>query len=446
MSPTPALRPIILPAHQRLVLPNGLTLHLVPRGPLPLVAVRLVMRGGSAWDAKGKEGVADFSARLLRRGAAGKTADELSEAVEFVGASIGGWANEENTVVSLSTPSRHLEAMLGVLADLVLRPDFPQEEIDLARRRTLAQLSTDLDDPGVLADRALTRATWDQHPYGNDSTGSKRSLETLTRADLQAFMRDRIGPRVAHLYLVGEFDARAVRRSVDRLFGDWSGGPAVLAPVPAWKGLRLPGEVVIVNKPEQTQVQVRVGARGVGRGHPDHFPLAVVSTVLGGGFTSRLVTEIRVKRGLSYGAGCGFDMMTGAGTFSVSSFTKTETVGTLLDVALGEVDRMRKSGPLAKEVATVQRYISGLYPSRLETNEAISGVIADVEHYGLPADWIGTFRERISAVTVKEATAAAREHLFSDQRSIVLVGNADALAKKAKRYGPVSVVEPKDLA
>ncbi len=443
----PKLRPLKLPAHERRVLGNGLTVHLVPRGPLPLVAVRLVMRAGSAFDPAGRLGVADFAARLFRRGAAGKSADALSETIEFVGASMGGYANEETAVVSLSTPAKHLDAMLGVLAELVLQPDFPEAEVELSRRRTLAQIANELDDPGALVDRALVKALWGDHPYGHETVGVKKDLEGLTGDDLRAFHRERLGPRISNLFIVGDVDAERVLPVVERALGGWSGGPEFGPLVPDWTGPAQAGDVVIVDKPEQTQVQLRIGARGVRRGHPDHFPIVVMNTALGGGFTSRLVTEVRVKRGLSYGAGSSFDMMSGAGAFAVSSFTRNESVNALIDVALGEVAKMKAKGPTAREVASVQRYISGLYPGRLETNEAVAGALADVQHFGLPDDWIGQYRERLTAVTVKDAAAAAQAHLFGDgEKVIVLVGNAAALTPRVEKYGRVKVLKPADLA
>ncbi|MEW5737480.1 MAG: pitrilysin family protein [Myxococcota bacterium] len=439
------LRPLHLPPHEVRVLDNGLTLHVVKRSSLPLVAVRLVVRAGSAFDLPGERGVADFASRLLRRGAAGKSADEISEAVDLVGAALGGYANEENVVVSLSTPSRHLEAMLGILGQIVREPDFPEQEVELARRRTLAQLANELDDPGTLADRALSRAVWGHHPYAFESSGGKADVERLTRAQLVAFHRERFGPKVAHLFVVGDVDVEGVTEVIQRTLGGWAGGPPFAPEVPAWSGLEKPGEVVIVDKPEQTQVQLRIGAKGVRRGHPDHFPLVVMNAVLGGGFTSRLVTEIRVKRGLSYGAGSAFDMLSAGGSFTVSSFTRTESINTLIDVALTEVERMRAKGPSAKELATVQRYICGLYPGRLETNEAVAGAIADVVHYGLPQDWIASYRERISEVTVRQAAEAAQKYLFTGDRVLALVGNAEALKPLVSRYGPITVLRPTDL-
>ena len=439
------LRPLKLPPHEKRKLGNGLMLHLVPRGPLPLVAVRLVMRGGSVWDPAGRAGVADFAARLFRRGAGGRTADDLSEAIDFVGAAMGGYANEENVVLSLSCPSRHLEPMLELMGLLLLKPDFPEAELELSRRRTLAQLQNELDDPGALAERAWARAMWGNHPYGHETLGQKKSVEAMSRADLIDFHKTRLGPTLAHLYVVGDIDVDRVTTVSERIFGGWKGGPDFAPQVPDWAGPERVGQVIIVDKPEQTQVQMRIGAEGVKRGHVDHFPLTVMNAVLGGGFTSRLIREIRVKRGLSYGAHSSFDMMGNAGTFMVGSFTKTESINTLIDVALAEVRKMRTKGPTTLEVDTMKRYISGLYPSRLETNEAVAGSIADVQHYGLPEDWITGYRDRVNAVTAKDAARAAASHLFDTKRVIVLVGNAQKLASKVERYGRVNVVKPDEL-
>lgn len=439
------LRPLHLPPHEKRKLGNGLMLHLVPRGPLPLVAVRLVMRGGSVWDPPGRAGVADFAARLFRRGAGGRTADDLSEAIDFVGAAMGGYANEENVVLSLSCPSKHLEAMFELMGLVLLSPDFPEPEIELARRRTLAQLQNELDDPGALAERAWARAMWGNHPYGHETLGQKRSVEAMTRDDLLNFHRTRLGPVLGHLYVVGDIDVDRITTVAERVFGGWRGGPELAPLVPDWAGPDRAGHVIIVDKPEQTQVQMRIGAQGVKRGHTDHFPLTVMNAVLGGGFTSRLIREIRVKRGLSYGANSGFDMLGAAGTFLVSSFTKTESVNELIDVALGEVAKMRAKGPTTIEVDTMKRYISGLYPARLETNEALAGAVADVQHYGLPEDWISGYRLRVNAVTARDAAEAAQKHLFDDKKVIVLVGNAQALEPKVARYGQVSVVKPAEL-
>ncbi len=440
-----ALRPMTVPQPKTYTLPNGLTVHVVPRGPMPLVSVRLLIDAGSAFDAPGSKGVADFAARMLRRGAGGLSADALSDAVDFVAGTLGGFATDETLVVTMNAPTRALPEMLELMATITLRPDFPPSEVELMRRRTLAQIANALDDPGELAERALMRAIWGDHPYGYESEGRKVDIEKISREQLIAFHRERMGPRVANLYVVGDVDETQLRALIEKNFGGWSGGPAEAPVLPPFTGLARPGEVIVVDKPEQTQVQMRIGAVGVRRGHHDHCAIMAMNTVLGDGFTSRLVREIRVKRGLSYGAGSGFQMAKVGGSFVVRSFTKTENINTLIDVSLAEVRKMRLKGPTSRELANAQRYIVGLYPARLESNDAIAGTIADIVHYRLPPDHISTYRQRMMAVTLKVATAAAAQHLFDDRFTLVLVGNAAQLETKVKKYGRVSVLTQSDL-
>ncbi|MBK7858558.1 MAG: insulinase family protein [Archangiaceae bacterium] len=439
------LRPLRLPDRTVTVLPNGLTVTIVERGPLPLVAVRYITRAGSVFDPADRLGLAELTARLLRRGAGGQGAEELAESVDYVGASLGAWAGEDSFGLSLNTPVAHFDAMLDTLARVLRRPDFPEHEVALARRRTLAQLANALDDPDDLADRALVAAVFGQHPYGHETIGSKAHVEAMTRNDLVRFHRERLVPQGAHLFVVGDVDGKRALAAIERVLGDWSGENSGQLAVPVWSELARSGDVVIVDKPEQTQAQVRIAAKGVYRGHPDHSALMVMNSVLGGSFTSRLMQEIRVKRGLTYGAGSHFDQLAHAGTFAVSSFTKTETVPELIDVALAEVKKMRAKGPKPDELSSAQRYISGLYPARLETNESIAAALADMALYGLPADWVDQYRERIAAVTVKVAAEAAARHLPDDDQVIVLVGNAEQLKPQVEGYGRVSVVPAAQL-
>jgi zinc protease len=435
-----ALRPLHLPDHVKHTLPNGLVVHLLRNSALPLVSVRLMVRAGDVYDTEALQGTADFACRLMRRGAAQKTANQISDAIDFVGAALSGFANEENAVVAMSTPAQHFEPMLQLMAEVALQPSFETSELELMRRRTLAQLQNELDDPGSLAEKAISKAVWGEHPYGQESTGTLKSIAALDAAHLKHFHQTRFASNSAHLFISGDIYTDKVLKLIAASdFGQWKRASKSMPDIAKFEALAQPGKVILVDKPEQTQVQMRIGAMGIPRSHRDFFAASVVSAVLGGTFTSRLMQEIRVKRGLSYGAGCGFEMMSSGGTFSVSSFTKTERVKELLDVALGEVKKMRDKGPTASELSTVQRYISGLYPARLETNDGLLGAVADVVHHQLPDDFIRRFRANVVGVSVADAKRAARELLFADQRAIVLVGNAEALKPVASRFGEVLV-------
>lgn len=440
-----ALRPLSVPQSHTYTLPNGLKVTVVPRPQLPLTAARLVFRAGSAYDPPDRHGAADFASRLVRRGAAGIPGDQLADKIDFMASSISGWASEDQLGMVLGAPSKHLGATLELFAKMLIQPDYPEAEVELSRRRALASIANELDDPGSIAERALLRAQFGDHPYGHEVGGDTKDIKALSRADLVA-NHDRLSPGMGDLYLVGDVALDSALLTVEKYLGGWKAETVRLPEVPKWEGPARKGQVIIVDKPEQTQVQVRLGARGIPRGHRDHFAVSVMNTVLGGSFTSRLVKEIRVRRGLTYGVGCHFDMMAAAGTFGLNSFTKTESAVELVEIGLGEIAKMREKGPKAAEVESVQRYICGLYPARLETNEALAGALSDVQFYGLPSDWISQFRERISAVTVQQAAEAAGAHLpAASDTVLVLVGNAEALRKPFEKFGAVTVWKPSDL-
>jgi zinc protease len=199
------------------------------------------------------------------------------------------------------------------------------------------------------------------------------------------------------------------------------------------------GQVIIVDKPEQTQTQVRLGGMGFAKGTPELFPARVMNMALGEGFTSRLVNEIRVNRGLSYGVGSHFETLRAGGTFSISTFTKTSSTKEILEVALAETAKVRKGGITASELLRAKTYLAGLFPLRLETNEALAGARAELLLYGLGEDWIERYRERVHAVTLAQAREVAGKYLFAQPPAIVVVGNAKQVRKQVSRLGEVKV-------
>ncbi len=437
----PESRPLKLPAVRELATSSGLTVLTAERGPLPLVSMRLVLRAGSATDPKDKAGLADFTVRLLRRGTARMSADEIDEAIEFVGASLAAGVGEDLMSIYLTTPAEHFPAMLAVLGQLVREPSFPEKEVEQARERALAQFANDLDDPGTVADRAFNRALWGDHPYGHDVGGSVSSVRTFTRQDIERFHRERVGPKGALLVVVGAVKPELVAAEAEKAFAGWSGTEQLEPqPAPAVEGIAQAGKIILVDKPDQTQTQVRIGGPGYRLGHPDHFSATAMNIALGGGFTSRLVNAVRVERGLSYGVGSYFDTMSAGGAFAISTFTKTASTREIIDVSLGEVEKVRKGGLPAKELKSAQTYLAGLYPLRTETNESIASIMADIRVYNLGEDWVEKFRDRLRAVTPKQVKEAAGKYLFPSAPLIVLLGKASEVKKQLKGLGPVTVV------
>lgn len=440
------VKDIKLPAAERFVTKDGLQVVAVKRGQLPLIAIRLVSRGGSSTDPKSKRGIADFTARLMRRGTAKMTADQIDEAVEFVGATLSVGVGEDVFGCGATTPAEHLDRILDVMGQVIREPSFPENEVQSAKKRLLAQLSSQLDDAGAVADRAFARAIWGAgHPYAHESHGHRKDIESFTREDLVRFHRERLGPRVSTLYVVGAVDLSKLKLSVERAFAGWTGGPAEPPAVPEMTNLLNAGKVIVIDKPEQTQAQVRIAGPGFARGNPDTFPVTVLNTALGGGFTSRLVNEVRVNRGLSYGVGSHFAGLKAGGYFEISTFTKTASTKEIIQVCLEEVKKARDKGINARELNTAKTYIAGLYPLRFETNEAVAGALADLEVYGLGAEWIETYRSKLAAVTAKDTQTVAKKYLLADKPLIVVVGKASEIVPQLKGFGPVEVLKPSDL-
>lgn len=437
------LRPFKLPAQFETRTSSGLSVIVAPRGTIPLAAIRLTIPGGSSVEDPKKAGLADFTTRLLRRGAGGLDADAINEAVEFVGGSLDMGASEDQVDLVITTPSDHVPAMLTVLGKLVSAPAFEEREVSSARERTAARLANDLDDPGSVAERAFMRALWGSHPYGHSATPA--TVNSFTREDVVKFHRDWLGPKVSLLVVVGNVDPDAVHAAAEQAFGGWSGGPeSITVPTPR-EHAEQSGKILLVDKPDQTQSQVRIGAMTLQKTHPDYHAVIVANCILGAGFTSRLVDEIRVNRGLSYGVSSYVSPMRGGSTFGVDTFTKTSTTREIIDVALAQVEKLRAKGISEKELAKAKTYLCGLYPLRLETNESIAGGISDIRLSRLAPDWVERYRDLVQAVTREAAGAAAKKHLLRDPPVIVVVGKADEVAPQLKGLQPLQQLKVADL-
>jgi zinc protease len=440
---TTTLRDFALPPLREFETAGGLRVIVARRRGIPLATARLCTWAGSATDPARKRGLADFTATLLRRGTRRMRAEQVDEAIEFWGGNLGTAASEDFAALQVSGPVEHFPKLLNVFGQIVLEPGFPQREVVAARERLIAQIVNDLDDPAQVASRAVGRALWGDHPYGHPVEGSIRDVRTFTRSDAIGFHRKRFGPKASVLVIVGDIAEPAVRAAVEGTFGRWRGeaeGP------PALEKRESParqGEALLVHKPEQTQTQVRLAALAFPKGDPDSFPAEVLETVLGGVFTSRLMQAIRVERGLSYGANSSFDSYLAGGSLIVSTFTKTETTREIIEVALGEITKLREEGPTRGEMRAAQTYLAGLFPLRLETNEALAGAIGELKLYGLPEEWVTGYRRKITELIPEQIVQVARKYLAPDRFTFALVGDAPAVARQVRglirtRVRPIS--------
>jgi len=419
-------------------LANGATVVVARRPGVPLAAARLQVRAGAALDPPGRFGLAQMVAMVARRGAGARSGRRLDDLVESQGAHLSASADEDAAVYSLSAPVEALSSLLGPLVDLARAPSFPPAEFERLRRRELAALAHDADEPGLIADRAMLLEAYVGHPYGHAVEGRVKDMGTMRRADALAFHRRHYGPTLTTLVLTGPLDVGMALAEARRRLGRWK---ATVEDPPDWPSpAPAPRRVVVVDKPDATQTQIRLAAPGFPRRSPDYFPAAVANAVLGGGFTSRLVEAIRVNRGLSYGVRSRFAMSRSTGLFTLSSFTKNETAGELVQVALDEIARFRDEGPSAAEVERATSYLAGLYPMSLETHDQWADRLADLQLYGYGLDEVRDYRERVRAVTAAAAHEVGRRRFPADTGVILAVGPARQVVAQLERFGPVRVV------
>jgi zinc protease len=429
---------IVLPPIVRSRFPCGLRLVVAERPGVPLVAVRLVFQGGSSLDPKRRHGLAHLVAAVGRRGTRRRTGRQIDQLVESMGAELGVGVDEDASYLGLSTPVEHLEKVIDVLADVAGAPSFPVAELGRLRRRELASLQHDLDEPGVVADRALLAAAYDGHPYGHPAEGRLKDIAATRRADLVDFHRRHYGTSSAILVVVGPVRSPAVEELVRRRFGPWCREPTELPVIP--EPVFPERTVLVVDKPELTQAQIRIASPGFARSNPDYHPGLVASAILGGAFTSRLMEAIRVNRGLSYGVRSRFASSRVGGMFFISSFTKVESTGELIQVALDETRKFADAGPTAEELERTQNYLCGLHPLSLETHDQLAERLADLELHGLPHSEIATFRPKVREVTVDACREVARRHFPLGRAFVVVVGPAKQVARQLENLGPVMVV------
>lgn len=425
-----------LPAHEETRLGNGMRLVIAPRTELPLVSVELLVESGAADDPAGKKGLASFTAGLMRRGTKSRSADEIDGAIEFVGGTLETGAGQDATVISASVTSEHLALALDIVGDVALNPSFPKEEFQVQKRRLVGLLTQALDDPGTVADRAMLGALLGaEHPYSLPSTGTRASVASFKLSDVRSAHARNFTPERATLFVVGDVAPRTVRKLVEEAFGGWEAKAPKRAAIPNPAPLEK-NRIRIIHREQATQVQIRVVTTAFdSKTDPVFFPAVVANAAFGGGFTSRLVDEIRVNRGLSYSVGTRFTQLRGAGFFSFHSFTKNETVGELLQVLLAESERARSGGFTADEIARSKSYLSGLYPLRLETNGQIASALAEISLYGLPEDWVEAYRGRIVEADQPSIDRAAQEWFFARPFAVVLVGNERAIKKGLREAG-----------
>jgi zinc protease len=433
------------PAVETFTLANGLEVYVAHKPGMPLISARLGLAVGSADDGA-KSGLSVLTAGLLTQGAAGRSAPEIAAEIEQLGAQVGASSGPDFSNVSANAPSDVFPRVLGLMADLVRRPDFAAEEVERQRDQSLDGLRVQLSSPGPVAAMAAGRLVYGDAPYGSPSGGTPDSLPGLTREDVVAFHASRYRPETARLIFSGDITVAQARALAEQAFGDWRATGPAPAPRAHPAGAVTTPRVVVIDQPGAGQAAVYVAMRSIARSDGDYFPLTLGNTLLGGSFTSRLNQEIRIKRGLSYGTRSNMGVRQDQGAFVASAQTRNDAAVEVSDLILAEIARLSNSRPTDSEMTTRQAILSGGFGSSLETVDGLGGLVAGLALYDLPMSDLAAYVGRVEAITPDQVQAAFAEHLPASNASLVIVGDASKFLEALRAKHPnVEVIPLTDL-
>jgi zinc protease len=443
--PPPTPTELNLPKVDRWKLKNGLEVLVVARKDLPVASFSIAMKAGGYDEEKGKTlGVADFTASMLRKGSKSRSADQISGAIDFVGGALETASANESSTAACSSLSKDSRLCLDLLSDILLRPSFPEAEMAEVRDQMLASLAARYDNPGELASEHFDNLLFgEKHPDG--WVLMPDDVQKITREQLVTFWKTFYRPNNAMLAVAGDVDPARLRGEIEKAFAAWES-----APVPARVEPKVPDvqstRILLVDRADLTQSTVVFGHAGIKHVDPSWFAVTLMNYVLGGSdFSSRLMIEVRAKRGLTYGIGSSFGATLYQGPFRVSASTKNSSVWDALVASVGEIRRMKAEGPTADELAKAKGYYAGSYPFRLQGAAGIAASIVGAELHGLGIPYVKEFPVRLAAVTQPQAAEAAQKWLNPDGLWVVIVGRASEIEASIAKSGlPYEKIDFKD--
>jgi zinc protease len=428
------------PVHAE-ALDNGLRIRSVQVGRLPLVTAMLVLDAGEGLLDDSRAGLAALTGDCLEGGTAKRTGAELAEMLEAIGAGLSIETGWDSTTVFLSCMADRLDDAMGLLAEVILQPTFPDDEVERIRGQRLAAIRQREMDPAGIATTASRRLTYvEGAPYGRPLGGTRESVGLFVPDSAVGFVAARYRPKGSGLVVVGDVDAGQVRSLAETHFGEWSGGTELRPEIDAEPRTRERG-IVVVDRKDAVQSEIRISHVGQARSTPQYFPLRVLNTVLGGAFMSRLNLNLREEHGFTYGVRSRFLVRRGAGPWCVSTAVGTDVTANAVQEAVTEITTLVAEGPTEEEVGAARDYLAGVFPLQLETTGQIAARISELLVYDLPDDYYADYRDRIRSVTLEEAHEAARRCIRPDEMTVVVGGGAEEIQGPLEElgWGPVTV-------
>ncbi|MDQ1473691.1 MAG: zinc protease [Bryobacterales bacterium] len=423
-----------LPKFTREVLPNGVVVYLMPKPGVPLVNFRILVKGGVESEPAGLAGLSAVTAQLLRTGTAHRTATQFSADLDSLGGSFGAGANEQYVLISSEFLKKDFAAGLDLTADALLHPTFPENEVKKVLTRSMDSVRAQKDNPQAAINQYFRAFFYGPaHPYGHPA--DEVSLGRIDRGKIADYARRLyVGPNIIAV-VAGDFDSATAVAALRKTFGEAPAGASW-----TWsKDVKPEGgaRLLLVDKPDATQTYFSIAQPGITRTDPDRTALQLINTLFGGRFTSMLNDALRVNSGLTYGARSSLDLHREPGAITISTYTRTETTGKAIDMALDVLKQLNEKAITAAQLDSVKAYVKGTYPTQaLETPDQLANVLGDIEVFGLNRGEVDDLFSRIDAVTVERANAVAKKYYRQQDLTFVVLGSASKIRDVVQKYAP----------
>jgi len=426
-------------------LSNGLRIVVIERHDVPIVRLYAIVQVGAEADPPGLPGTANLVAGLLPEGTQRRSAYQIAQAIDQAGGSIDTGAGWDESYANVSVLSDHKDLAFDLIADLLIHPAFAPDEFERIRKQSLSALEVVNQDPGYVADVVLRRFLFQGTAYAHSEDGTRQSIARLTRKDLVSFHAQYYVPSRTVLAVVGDITEPESLNLATRFLGDWKNGPTPPAPPPVEPRPLHGREVVVINKPDAVQTEIRVANLGIARSSPDYFALTVANQVLGGPAANRLFDVLRTEHGLVYGASSDLDCYSSLGAWVAKTSTRSAETIKATQMVLDEITRLRNRPIRPWELQNARDYLVGHEALQFESPSQVANQVLEMMLYHLPADYWNQFPQEVRSLTAPDVLAITRKYLSPEDDVIVLVGNVSAFRNGLKKLGAVRVIPIADV-
>lgn len=425
-------------------LENGLKYVIIQNKKLPLVQVRIVVNGGSRLDQKKTEGLTYLTSQTLLKGTEFRTAQQIAEEFEFLGSTINVQTTYDYTLISTEFLKYNFESGFEIISEIITRPSFNSNEIEKEKEKIISELRSQLENPSFVANQFFNKILFNGTPYSYSIQGTIKSLESITARQVRNHYKTYFIPNETIIFLYGDINKDEAASLIKNQFSKWQKGKSIRFEKSSPENLN-ELKIVLVDKPGLTQAQIRIGSLGVNQHNQEEIPILIANTILGDGFTSRLVEEIRVKRSLTYGARSSFTMYDETGKFLISTFTKNQTVDEVIKIILNELKKLKNEVVSDWEINKAKNYIIGEISRNLQSPEGFIDYFVQIIFYRKDFDLINNFSGKIKLASKSSIARVISDYFPLDNLLILVVGDSREIKKNLESFGKIQQISYEKL-